>query len=227
MCVHHDFPGVGVAAPDNLWAWRIAKLQAMGANGYRCSHNPVSEAFYDAADRMGMLVMDENRHLGDTYFPKANETTPYSDLGDAKAMVLQHRNHPSIIMWSMCNEESTGTKPIGAKIFAAMKDAVKKIDPTRPVTGGINGGYKKEGYISVEDILGMNYHNTEFAKIHAEFPGLTIFGSEDINAKTSRGTLETVRETGRCSDLWMRYGRKGSGSRAVALVGSDARKIPT
>ena len=199
MCVHHDFPGVGVAAPDNLWAWRIAKLQALGANAWRCAHNPVSEAFYDAADRMGMLVMDENRHLGDTWFPKATETTPDSGLADVQAMVLQHRNHPSIIMWSICNEEGQGAKPYGAKMFAAMKDAVKKIDPGRPVTGGINGGYTKEGYISVEDILGMNYHNTEFLKIHAEFPGLMIFGSEDINAKTSRGTLETSRDTALCS----------------------------
>src|SRR5579875_3100399 len=72
MCVHYDFPGVGIAAPDNLWSWRIAELQAMGANAWRTAHNPVSEAFYDAADRMGMLVMAENRHLGDTYFPKAS-----------------------------------------------------------------------------------------------------------------------------------------------------------
>src|ERR1035437_5474566 len=146
-----------------------------------------------------MLVMDENRHLGDTYFPKAVDATPFADLSDVKAMVLQHRSHPSIIMWSLCNEESQGTKPYGAKMFAAMKAAVKRIDPTRPTTGGINGGYTKEGYISVEEILGMNYHNAEFGKIHAEFPGLMIYGSEDTNAKSSRGTLETSRATGLCS----------------------------
>ena len=200
VCSHHDFPGVGVAAPDNLWPWRIAKLQAMGANAYRAAHNPASEALYEAADGMGMLIMDENRHLGDTYFPKAVADTPYSDLADVKAMVLQHRNHPSIIMWSLCNEEGQGPKPYGAKMFAGMKEAVKKIDPARPTTGGINGGYTKEGYISVEDILGMNYHNAEFAKIHAEFPGLMIYGSEDSNAKTSRGTLEASRSAGLCAE---------------------------
>ncbi len=200
VCSHHDFPAVGIAAPDNLWPWRIRKLQAMGANAYRCAHNPVGEEFYAAADRMGMLVMDENRHLGDTYFPKAVADTPYSDLSDVKAMVLQHRNHPSIIMWSLCNEEGQGPTPRGAKMFAAMKEAVKAIDPTRPVTGGVNGGFTKEGYLSVEDLLGMNYHNPEFAKIHAEFPRLMIFGSEDLNAKTSRGTLETSRPDGLCSE---------------------------
>jgi beta-galactosidase len=199
VCSHHDFPGVGIAAPDGLWSWRISKLKAMGANAYRTAHNPASDEFYQAADRLGMLVMDENRHLGDTYFPKAVEATPFLDLSDLKAMVLQHRNHPSIITWSLCNEESQGTKPYGAKMFAAMKAAVKRIDPTRPTTGGINGGDTKEGYISVEEILGMNYHNAEFGKIHAEFPGLMIYGSEDTNAKSSRGTLETSRATGLCS----------------------------
>ncbi len=210
-CTHHDFPGVGTGAPDNLWPWRIQKLIALGANAYRSAHNPSSEAFYDAADRMGMLVMDENRHLGDTYFPKADAGTPYSDLSDVKAMVLQHRNHPSIIMWSMCNEEGQGPTPRGAQMFAAMKEAVKKIDPTRPVTGGINGGYTKEGYISVEDILGMNYHNPEFAKIHGDFPGLMIFGSEDLNSKTSRGTVETSRDAGLVSEYGDPDSSVGSG----------------
>lgn len=200
MCVHQDFPGVGIAAPDNLWRWRIQKLQVMGANAYRTAHAPVAEEFYDAADRMGMLVMAENRHMGDTYFPKTAAGTPYSDLSDVKAMVLQLRNHPSIIMWSLANEEGQGAKPYGAKVFAAMKEVIEKIDSSRPVTGGINGGYTKEGYISVEDILGMNYHNIEFAKIHSQFPNLMIYGSEDSNAKTSRGTLETSRALGLCSE---------------------------
>ena len=211
-CNHHDFPAVGIAAPDNLWSWRISKLKAMGANAYRCAHNPASEAFYEAADRMGMLVMDETRHLGDTYFPKADERTRYSDLSDVKAMVLEHRNHPSIIMWSLANEEGVGPKPYGAKMFAATKAAVKALDPTRPATGAINGGYTKEGYISVEDILGMNYHNGEFDRNHRAFPGLMIFGSEDLNAKSLRGSMETSRESGRCSQ----YGDGPSAGSAAA-----------
>ena len=120
MCVHPDFPGVGIAAPDNLWQWRIHELQAMGANAYRTAHNPVADAFYDDADRMGMLVMAENRHLGDTYNPKAANDTGFSDLSDVKTMVLRLRNHPSIIMWSLGNEEGEGKTPHGAAIFTAM-----------------------------------------------------------------------------------------------------------
>ena len=200
MCVHQDFPGIGIAAPDNLWGWRIKKLQGMGTNAYRTAHGPVADALYDDADTMGMLVMAETRHLGDTYFPKASSDTTAVDLDDIRSMVRQLRNHPSIIMWSLGNEEGEGKSPHGAKLFAAMKQAVEEFDRSRPVTGAINGGYNAEGYISVEDILGMNYHNDEFAKVHAKFPQMMIFGSEDINAKTSRGTITTSRTDGRCSE---------------------------
>lgn len=201
MCVHQDFPGVGIAAPDDLWQWRIEKLKEMGANAYRTAHNPLPEKFYEDADRMGMLVMDETRHLGDTYFPKTAVDTPYSDLSDVKAMVLQHRNHPSIIMWSLANEEGQQATPYGAKVFAATKKAIRKIDPSRPTTSAMNGGYSAEGFISVEDILGMNYHNNDFAVIHNKFPELMIYGSEDVNAKTSRGTRVSSQDTGLCSAL--------------------------
>ncbi len=210
---HQGFVGVGIGVPNNLWAWRIAKLKAMGANAYRTAHNPVSQAFYRAADRMGLLVMDENRHLGDTYSPKTAMGTPYSNMSDLDWMILAHRNHPSIIMWSMCNEEPLEKTPYGAKMFAAMKAAVRKLDPTRPTTSAMNGGYTKDGFISVEGILGMNYHNNEFAKIHAEYPHLMIYGSEDINSKTSRGTVTTSRATGRCAEYgcWMTQGGEPNG----------------
>lgn len=200
MCVHQDFPGVGVAAPDNLWSWRLEELQAMGTNAYRTAHGPVAEAFYDDADRMGMLVMAENRHLGDTYFPKTSPETGYSNLDDVKSMVLRLRNHPSIIMWSLGNEEGEGKTPHGAQIFTAMKQAIEKIDPTRPITAAVNGGYNEQGFIPDEDILGMNYHNDEFVAVHLQFPNLMIYGSEDVNAKTSRGTLVTSRSLGLCSE---------------------------
>lgn len=199
VATHQDFPGIGIAAPDNMWTWRLAKLEAVGANAYRASHNPLPEAFYQATDRMGFLVMDETRHLGDAYGPKSPPGTPYSDLSEVKDMVLQHRNHPSIIFWSLANEEGLQRTAEGARIYAAMKSAVKALDPTRPVTSAMNSGYTPEGFLSVEDLFGMNYNNKRFAELHSQFPHLMIFGSEDLNAKTSRGTLESSPATGRCS----------------------------
>jgi beta-galactosidase len=201
IATHQDFPGVGIAAPDNLWTWRLAKLKALGANAYRTSHNPLPEAFYRAADRMGILVMDETRHLGNAYGPKSPPGTPYANLSEVKAMVLQDRNRPSIIFWSLANEEGLARTAEGAKIYGAMKDAVKAIDPTRPVSSAMNGGYTPQGFLSVEDLFGVNYHSNQLAELHQRYPHLMMFGSEDLDAKTSRGTLRSDPLTGLCSEF--------------------------
>ena len=65
-CNHQDFAGVGTAVPDSLWEFRLRKLKEMGSNAYRCSHNPPAAEFLDACDRLGMLVMDENRNFNTT-----------------------------------------------------------------------------------------------------------------------------------------------------------------
>ncbi len=199
---HQDFPGVGIGAADNLWYWRIAKLKAMGSNAYRCSHNPLTSAFYRACNHLGMLVMEENRHLGDAWTAKSPRGTPYSSLSDLKTMVLEHRNDPCIIFWSMCNEENQlqGTHE-GARIFGAMMQLVHRLDPTRPVTCAMNGGYNKRGFFSVENLLGINYHCGLYAKFHKQVPSKMIFGSEDVNSYSARGVLRSDRKTGRCSEF--------------------------
>jgi beta-galactosidase len=200
-CNHQDFPAVGIGAPDNLWPWRIAKLKAMGSNAYRTTHNPLPEAFYRTCDHLGMLVMDENRHLGNVYTAKTTMGSPYSNLSDLKWMILAQRNDPCVIMWSMCNEEPLQGKAYGARIFAAMKALVQRLDPTRPVTCAMSGGYNKNGFFSVEDLLGINYHCSAFPKIHRRFASKMIFGSEDFNCLSARGVLKTQRKAGLCSEF--------------------------
>ncbi|MGH7952713.1 MAG: glycoside hydrolase family 2 TIM barrel-domain containing protein, partial [Limisphaerales bacterium] len=98
---HQDFAGVGIAVPDSLEIWRVEQLKKMGCNAWRTAHNPPNVAVLDACDRLGMLVMDENRHLGDTYRTKTAPGTSYTNLSDLATMIQRDRNHPSIIMWSM------------------------------------------------------------------------------------------------------------------------------
>ena len=102
---HQDLAGVGIAVPDSLQAWRVEQLKKTGCNAWRTAHNPPSEALLEACDCLGMMVMDENRHLGATYVHHTNKGTPAGDLADLATMIQRDRNHPSIIMWSMCNEE--------------------------------------------------------------------------------------------------------------------------
>ncbi len=191
-CNHQDFAGVGVAMPDSLLYWRIKKLKEMGSNAYRCSHNPPTAELLDACDKLGMVVMDENRHLGDTEDGKASQTTPYADLHEVQTMILRDRNHPSVIMWSMCNEEGIQGSPHGRDIFAAMKRVVDAADGTRPVTCAMNGGYDSpDGISSVEDLQGINYNPSAYDRFHKAHPTLPLYGSETASEVGTRGIYDT------------------------------------
>ncbi|HVM50301.1 MAG TPA: beta-galactosidase GalA [Candidatus Acidoferrum sp.] len=196
VACHQDFAGVGIAVPDSLQEWRVRQLKQMGCNAWRTAHNPPSTALLDACDRLGMLVMDENRHLGDCYSHHSPKGTTYTNLTDLSVMILRDRNHPSIIMWSMCNEEGLQGTDEGAKIFSAMMDVVHRYDRTRPVTCAMNAGWLKPGIADVEDIIGINYNPQRYDAIHERHPQKPMFGSEDTNDKTTRGEYADDKTNG-------------------------------
>jgi beta-galactosidase len=195
---HQDLPAVGIAVPDSLQPWRVERLKEMGCNGWRTAHNPPNEALLDACDRLGVLVMDENRHLGDSYLSHSPPGTPAGDLADLATMIRRDRNHPSIIMWSLCNEEGLRGKPEGMRLFAQMKDVVHRYDQTRPITCAINGSWLAKG-INDEDLLGVNYHYREYDAFRKGNPHLPMFGSETTNRKTTRGEYAGDADRGVCS----------------------------
>jgi beta-galactosidase len=183
-CNHQDFAGVGIAVPDSLEYWRVKKLQQMGANAWRMSHNPPTPSLLDACDRLGMLVMDENRHLGDSA----------DNLKEVASMVLRDRNHPSIIMWSMCNEQPEAGTEAGGRVFAAMKDTVLKYDRTRPVSSAMNSGWFGQGFTEVEDLMGVNYNIEVYDRFHREHSTMPMFASETASTTTTRGEYANNRE---------------------------------
>ncbi len=196
VACHQDFAGVGIAVPDSLQPWRVSKLKQMGCNAWRTAHNAPSESLLDACDRLGMMVMDENRHLGDSYLPKSPRGTTCTNLSDLAAMIQRDRNHPSIIMWSMCNEEGLQGTPEGAQIFSAMMDVVHRYDRTRPITSAMHNGWLKPGIADVEDIIGVNYNTQKYDDIHKRHPDKAMFGSETANNKTARGKYAEDRTNG-------------------------------
>jgi beta-galactosidase len=184
-CNHQDFAGTGVAMPDRLVVFRLEKLKEMGANAYRCSHNPPAPELLEACDRLGILVMDENRRLGDS--PEI--------LGQLASLVRRDRNHPSVILWSLCNEEEEQGSAKGERIGRTMKDLIRQLDPTRPVTAAMNGGYGA-GLSHVVDVLGFNYHSGEYAKYHQAHPEQPLFGSETASTVSTRGIYENDKTRG-------------------------------
>ncbi len=188
---HQDVPVLGVGVPDSLWAWRIRKLQALGCNGYRSAHNPPAPAFLDACDQMGMLVIDENRHMGDTFAEKAGPDSPYADYSELESMIRRDRNHPSIFMWSLCNEEWNlqGSK-VGKQILVAMKAAARKLDTTRPIGAAWNAGGGNSEFDDVVDIIGWNYAYDKYSPFHSKHSKTPMIGTEIAAQNSTRGVYE-------------------------------------
>ena len=166
-CNHQDFAGVGVALPDRLYTDRVQILKEMGANAMRFSHNEMAPELLDACDRLGILVMAENRHLGDS--PEI--------LGEVDSLVRQDRNHPSIVLWSICNEEKEQGSPLGAKQAQAMIKVIHGLDDTRPITAAMNNSIG-QGLTRVIDVQGFNYHPGTYDPVHQEFPGMPLIATE-------------------------------------------------
>lgn len=177
VCCHQDHAGVGAALPDRLQYWRVEQLKAMGCNAYRASHNPPTPELLDACDRLGLLVIDETRRM-------SSDTAAMAEL---ETLVRRDRNRPSVIAWSIGNEEQAiqGT-PRGARIGATMKRLVNRLDPTRPTTAALDQGFG-DGVSRVVDILGFNYRTPQMEPYHARFPDQPILGSETGSTVSTRG----------------------------------------
>lgn len=228
---HQDHAGVGVAIPDALQTWRVRQLKDMGANTWRCAHNPPTPELLDACDRLGMLVVDETRLM----------TSTPEGLSQLQDMIRRDRNHPSIILWSIGNEETSqqGTAR-GLKIALDMRRAVKALDPTRPVTAAMNH-YQGYGITPALDVMGFNYHEADIEPFRKLYPDMPIVGTETASAVSTRG--EYVRDEAkgyvRSYDLdapsyaltaeawWTLYNSKPYLSGGLVWTGFDYRGEPT
>jgi beta-galactosidase len=221
-CNHQDFAGIGIALPDAIHYFKIRKLKEMGSNGYRCSHHPYDPVIMDACDQLGMLVMDENRRLGDS--PEI--------ILQVETMVMRDRNHPSVIMWSLCNEEGKQGTPEGEKMGRAMKEVIEKYDTTRPVTAAMNGGYTG-GLINVVDVQGFNYNSGQYDVFHKEHPTQPCFGSETASATYTRGIYRTEKDAGFVSaygsgeGAWRPVAERDFMAGGFVWTGFDYRGEPT
>jgi beta-galactosidase len=182
---HQDHAGVGVAVPDALWDFRIRRLKELGSNTYRCAHNAPAAEFLDAADRLGMLVMDENRNFG---------VSP-EHLKQLDWMVRRDRNHPSIILWSVFNEEPSQGTEMGYELVRRMSAAVKELDTTRPVTAAQSNSLLNPVNASqAADVAGFNYVYSDFDRYHQLNPNKPVFSSEDTSTVMTRDEYVTNRK---------------------------------
>jgi beta-galactosidase len=176
-CNHQDHAGVGAAIPDRIQAYRLERLKWMGSNGCRTSHNPPTPEFLDACDRMGMLVMDETRMMSSS--PEG--------LSELKRLIQRDRNHPSVVIWSLANEEPEQGNTRGARTVRTMKALQQKLDPSRLCTTAMNGGWGGVVVSTVVDVQGCNYRDGEIDAFHKQYPDKPMIGTETASTLATRG----------------------------------------
>ncbi|MBQ0022067.1 MAG: DUF4982 domain-containing protein [Prevotellaceae bacterium] len=205
-CVHHDNGLLGAAGIDRADIRKVQLMKAQGYNAVRCSHNLPTEAFLNACDSLGMLVIDEvfdqweqEKRSADYSHYFSKEKTQIVDgevkgMGitnfeyDAALMVRRDRNHPSIIMWSIGNEiAQRADLPRGKEIALAINLAINNQDPTRPTTMAVNSFWDRPSFTWENDshrafdnveIAGYNYEWQHYEADHDSFPDRIIYGSE-------------------------------------------------
>lgn len=183
-CVHHDNGCLGAAAFDRAEERRVELLKAAGFNTIRTSHNPPSEAFLHACDRLGMMVIDEAFDGWRTEKNKYDYASIFNNWWqrDIEAMVLRDRNHPSIIIWSIGNEIIERKQPEAVETAKMLANAIRGIDPTRPVTSAMttwdNDWEIFDPLMAAHDICGYNYQLHRAKDDHNRVPSRVILQTE-------------------------------------------------
>lgn len=139
-CVHHDNGILGAASyAESEWR-RIRKLKEAGYNAVRSSHNPASSGLLEACDYYGVYVMDETWDMWYSHKSKYDYATEFMEnyQSDIAAIVSRDFNHPSVIMYSIGNEVSEPATDKGVKLAREMVERFHGLDPTRPVSAGLN-----------------------------------------------------------------------------------------
>jgi beta-galactosidase len=212
---HQDFAGVGIAVPDAVQDYRILELKEAGCNAWRMAHGDPNPELLDACDRLGMLVLDEHRRIGNT--PEI-----FSQLD---RLVRRDRNHPSVFLWAIGNEElsAQGSDAFAASVAKPMQDLVHRLDPTRSCTFAMNWDWGK-GFSKVIDVQGFNYllngmHGKatgrflDMDQFHAAYPDKPTIGTEESSALSTRGVYEFVKGSGRYTAFGLNLPRNGDKNR--------------
>jgi beta-galactosidase len=231
-CNHQDHAGVGAAVPDRLQWFRLGVLREMGCNAVRTSHNMPTPEWVEACDRMGMMMMCETRQMSSN--PEG--------MAQLETMIKRYRNSPSIVLWSVGNEEwllQDAMAEQGARIATSMVRRCHELDPTRVVSAAVNGTNEK-GVTDAFDIVGFNYGQERPDPYHKEHPTRPLYGSETSSAVSTRGEYATdpLRNTVNSYDgkvgwgetpegWWKFYGSRDWEAGGFAWTGFDYRGEPT
>ena len=217
VCLHHDLGPLGAAVNKAALIRQIRTMKDMGCDAIRTAHNMPSTWQMEVCDSMGMMVMAESFDMW--IYPKckngyALNFKEWADK-DMENLVLNHRNHPSIVMWSIGNEIPEQWSEEGRDISKHLQDICHKFDPTRPVTQGMDRAEDalKSGFAQVMDVPGFNYRVHKYDNNIKQLPKGFLLGSETASTVSSRGVYKFSVEAsdsktyadGQCSSYDVEY----------------------
>ena len=217
VCLHHDLGPLGAAVNKAALIRQIRTMKEMGCDAIRTAHNMPSTWQMEICDSMGMMVMAESFDMW--IYPKckngyALNFKEWADK-DIENLVLNHRNHPSIVMWSIGNEIPEQWSEEGRRISEHLQNLCHKFDPTRPVTQGMDRAEEalKSGFAQVMDVPGFNYRVHKYDKNIRQLPKGFLLGSETASTVSSRGVYKFPVEAsssktyadGQCSSYDVEY----------------------
>ena len=217
VCLHHDLGPLGAAVNKAALIRQIRTMKDMGCDAIRTAHNMPSTWQMEVCDSMGMMVMAESFDMW--IYPKCKNgyALNFKDWADKdiENLVLNHRNHPSIVMWSIGNEIPEQWSEEGRNISKHLQDLCHKFDPTRPVTQGMDRAEDalKSGFAQVMDVPGFNYRVHKYDNNIKQLPKGFLLGSETASTVSSRGVYKFPVEAsdsktytdGQCSSYDVEY----------------------
>ena len=204
VCLHHDLGPLGAAENKAALIRQIKTMKEMGCDAIRTAHNMPSTMQMEICDSLGMMVMAESFDMW--IYPKckngyAKFFKEWSDR-DMTNLVKHHRNHPSIIMWSIGNEIPEQWSKEGMEIAKHLQDICHQYDPSRPVTQGMDKAEAalKSGFAQVMDVPGFNYRVHKYYKNIEQLPQGFLLGSETASTVSSRGVYKFPVEVRACNN---------------------------
>jgi beta-galactosidase len=199
VCLHHDLGPLGAAENKAALIRQIKMMKAMGCDAIRTSHNMPSSMQMHLCDSLGMMVMAESFDMWEYPKCKNGYSRFFKDWADKdiENLIRNHRNHPSIVMWSIGNEIPEQGGKRGVELARHLQDLCHKLDPTRPVTQGLDrvDAALKSGCAQAMDVPGFNYRLHKYQKGLDQLPQGFLLGSETASTVSSRGVYKFPVET--------------------------------
>ena len=194
VCLHHDLGPLGAAVHKDALRHQLTMLKQMGCDAIRTSHNMPDPQLVELCNEMGMMMMIEPFDVWNWGKTENDYNKEFNEWwkADITNMVKHYRNDPCVMLWSSGNEVWNQVLPDGIEIVTMLQDLFHQLDPTRPVTNGMDQAMHviHNGFGAAVELPGFNYRTSRYIEGYENLPQKMILGSETASTVSSRGVYK-------------------------------------